>query len=111
MKAASIEYFIDGDRTRAVRIKTDDGKTYVFVLEWQKLLAGGTQACLVCESMGDEFPKSKLQTEFGEIPEEAWMTDPVICRIVDDARKASIDETFEPGPVPVSRYYPEVGEP
>ena len=43
MKATFIERLVIDDISPAVRIRTDDGKTYVFILEWQKLLVNGGQ--------------------------------------------------------------------
>lgn len=113
MKATKIDYFVYGGRGEGVRITADDGKTYAFCLEWQKLLANDIKAALVNPDMGDSYSESvpKLPEDFGPVGQAQWVYDPVICKIVNDARKAGIDGTFEPGPVPISRYYPEVGEP
>jgi hypothetical protein len=109
VKATYIERFLSGGETAAVRIKTDEGKTYVFILEWQKLLANDIDAVLVNDFQGDSYPETvvKMPKGYSQVIEGQWIQDPIICRIVRDAGEALSRGDFIPQEIPVSRYYGE----
>jgi hypothetical protein len=112
LKATFIERFLDGGWVSAVRIKTDDQKTYVFVLEWQKLLANDIDAAIVNDSLGDSYPVGivKMPKGYDQVIEGQWIQDPIICRIVRDAMIDCRKGPYQEQEIPVSRYYGEGGE-
>lgn len=112
MKATFIERFLSGGETASVRIKTDEGKTYVFILEWQKLLANDIDAVLVNDFLGDSYPETvvKMPKGYTQVIEGQWIQDPIICRIVRDALLDCQKGPYQPQEIPVSRYYGAGGE-
>jgi hypothetical protein len=107
MKAIVIEWFLSGGGTASVKIRTDDKKTYIFALQWQKLLANGIDAVLVNDLEGDSYPETvvKMPKGYTQVIEGQWIQDPIICRIVRDAGEALSRDEFIPQEIPVSRYY------
>lgn len=107
MKAIHAEQLIIGDVSPAVRITTDDGKTYVFILEWQKLLANDIDAALVCDELGDSYPINsvKMPRGFSHVADAQWIQDPTICRIVRDALLDCRKGPYQPQEIPVAKYY------